>query len=257
MDNQAVVKALKSRNSKSVRSLRALPCRQLWAEVEYNLERWRGRGGEWESGWMRGHIERRCGDETKWNQKKWLNVQADAMATKARRTAQPVEYMLPVQARAWMSGGSWWVRGSGTGLTEWADSVAEVFSVAGCSREIQAYWSKRKEHEGRSGRQTPNWDTTLGRRAAGGKTARKGSDFFRTALWWDHLPSRQNRARFKGQVGETERTCNVCTRSELGSTWHVLAEGQYPGLVCRRKEVTETLLELLAEVEQEGTVPAA
>ena len=88
--------------------------------------------------------------------KEWLNVQADAMATKARRTGQPVEYTLPVQASAWMSGGRWWVRGSGKVPTEWADSVAEMFSVVGSSREIQAYWTKRKENEGRSGRQTPN-----------------------------------------------------------------------------------------------------
>ena len=43
----------------------------------------------------------------------------------------------------------------------------------------------------------------------------------------------------------------------MGSTWHVLAECHHPELVCRRKEVAEALMELLTEVEQEGTVPAA
>ena len=49
-----------------------------------------------------------------------------------------------------------WGQVVGAGKWEGADSVAEMFSVVGSSREIQAYWTKRKENEGRSGRQTPN-----------------------------------------------------------------------------------------------------
>ena len=41
------------------------------------------------------------------------------------------------------------------------------------------------------------------------------------------------------------------------STWYVMTECQHPELVGRRKEVAEALMELLTEVEQEGTVPAS
>ena len=110
MDNQVVVNMLNSRKSKPPRKLRAIPCRQLWAEVEYSLECWRGRGGEWVAGWTRGHIERRCADEQRWNQREWLlNVQADGMAAQVRRTGQPTTYRrMPKLSMKWIKGGRWW-----------------------------------------------------------------------------------------------------------------------------------------------------
>ena len=87
-DNLSVVRLIREMDVLPRRYWRARPCRHLWAEMQQRLQWWRSRGGEWDTSWVKGHVDRddRRAPAT-YTVAEQLNMQADALATKECESA--------------------------------------------------------------------------------------------------------------------------------------------------------------------------
>lgn len=246
-DNKGVIQGLNHIQAAGRVRGRLRPCRNLWAEIKIRLARWKSRGGEWKSTWVRGHADERAGHPKQLTQAEQMNVWADKCAEQAMVAgAQPAQYAQPEWVRRMIAGGTWWIGRGSPQESIWHDSVTSVFNQYDKQRNIQEYWARRRNNAGRTGRVSPAWDSRVGSGIAGGAVARKKIDFFRTRLWWDHLPTPTTLAR--GSSGGTIE-CEWCATGASGSAWHLLGECRNPLLQQARIKASDEMELLLEELE--------
>jgi hypothetical protein len=263
-DNEGVCKGMANRKVALGSAGLKLKCRDLWAEIKGRLVFWERHGGEWNTEWVQGHVDRVEPDRTKWTCAERGNVEADILASKHLAGGAGGEEggKLTVVQGALMTapGGRWWGIDPVTlQAVPWWDDLDSCMRRHRAHRAMAKYWGTRQKNRARQGEEAiqghppqlwPTMDVHLQKhgRKMGGKTVKR--DIFRSKLWWDHLPSQEVRARGTkgGGGGEEDITvCELCGEAGPGSTWHVLANCKHENLVEARSLIT---MELRNQVEK-------
>ena len=243
-DNQSVVELISRRGRLSRRAWRSRPCRNIWGELRRRLDWWTRQGGEWNTRWVKGHVDaddQRSPDS--YTVAEQLNIQADALADWAAcdegvrlPAAQADDTALP-------PGGVWQVAATCQSDAYW-DGVMKMITQQGQATAAATYWAQRqRQRKVALPEQDVLWDTRVTVISTGKGSARRATDVFRTKLWWDHLLSPAVLARGKSQaaLAATPSQCPYCPMEGTASTWHLLGECTNQDITTARRAAAEMI----------------
>jgi len=144
-DNAGVVELIGLLGEMPPRYWRSKPCRDMWAEMQGRMSWWRSHGGEWETRWVKGHVDR-DGTRAPYSYTiadEQLNIAADGVAGWAGGLTERKAGAQGHQNGRQEAGGEW--RACGAADPYWGAVAPFILDMAS-QRAAREYWAARQHN---------------------------------------------------------------------------------------------------------------